>query len=169
MHIRHLWLYSVRHMVKDHTARDETHCQHSTHFYLWLYSVRHMVKNHTAREESCTATWETLSDLQQGCFYINHPTDRIAHTTTFITPVVEHWLEQEIANVMRDRSMSRCSTTELRLIALIKTLQRLKMKYKMKPEGDAHASINSWCDGSSDRSLMVDPLSYFSFQSVLHY
>ena len=25
-----------------------------------------------------------------------------------------------------------------------------------------------WCDGSSDRSFMVDPLSYFSFQPVLH-
>ena len=29
-------------------------------------------------------------------------------------------------------------------------------------------SICSWCDGSSDRSFMVDPLSYFSFQPVLH-
>ena len=29
-------------------------------------------------------------------------------------------------------------------------------------------SVCSWCDGSSDRSLMVDPLSYFSFQPVLH-
>ena len=29
-------------------------------------------------------------------------------------------------------------------------------------------SVRSWCDGSSDRSLMVDPLSYFSFQPVLH-
>ena len=26
----------------------------------------------------------------------------------------------------------------------------------------------SWCDGSSDRSFMVDPWSYFSFQPVLH-
>ena len=26
-----------------------------------------------------------------------HPTDRITHTTAFVTPVVEHWLEQEIA------------------------------------------------------------------------
>ena len=26
----------------------------------------------------------------------------------------------------------------------------------------------SWCDGSSDRSLMLDPLSYFSFHPVLH-
>ena len=29
-------------------------------------------------------------------------------------------------------------------------------------------SVHSWCDGSSDRSFMVDPLSYFSFQPVLH-
>ena len=28
--------------------------------------------------------------------------------------------------------------------------------------------VLSWCDGSSDRSFMVDPLSYFSFQPVLH-
>ena len=27
--------------------------------------------------------------------------------------------------------------------------------------------LHSWCDGSSDRSFMVDPLSYFSFQPVL--
>ena len=29
-------------------------------------------------------------------------------------------------------------------------------------------SVRSWCDGSSDRSSMVDPLSYFSFQPLLH-
>ena len=29
--------------------------------------------------------------------------------------------------------------------------------------------VRSWCDGSSDRSFKVDPLSYFSFQQVLHY
>ena len=28
---------------------------------------------------------------------MHHPTDRIAHTTAFVTPVVEHWLEWEIA------------------------------------------------------------------------
>ena len=28
---------------------------------------------------------------------MHHPTYRIAHTTTFVTPVVEHWLEREIA------------------------------------------------------------------------
>ena len=29
-------------------------------------------------------------------------------------------------------------------------------------------SVRSWCDGSSVRSFMVDPLRYFSFQPVLH-
>ena len=28
---------------------------------------------------------------------MHHPTDRIIHTTAFVTPVVEHWLEREIA------------------------------------------------------------------------
>ena len=32
----------------------------------------------------------------KGSFICNHPTDRIAHTTAFVTPVVEHWLEREI-------------------------------------------------------------------------
>ena len=28
---------------------------------------------------------------------MHHPIDRITHTTAFVTPVVEHWLEREIA------------------------------------------------------------------------
>ena len=40
-------------------------------------------------------------------FYMHHPTDRIAHTTAVVTPVVEHWLEREIAqwvHSLKDRS-----------------------------------------------------------------
>ena len=29
-------------------------------------------------------------------------------------------------------------------------------------------SIHSWCDGSSDRSFMMDSLGYFSFEPVPH-
>ena len=32
-------------------------------------------------------------------FYMHHPADRITHTTAFVTPVVEHWLEREIARL----------------------------------------------------------------------
>ena len=38
---------------------------------------------------------------------MHHPTYRITHTTAFVTPVVEHWLEREIAqwvHPMKDRS-----------------------------------------------------------------
>ena len=38
---------------------------------------------------------------------MHHPTYTIAHTTAFVTPVVEHWLEREIAqwvHPMKDRS-----------------------------------------------------------------
>ena len=38
---------------------------------------------------------------------MHHPTDRITHTTAFVTPVVEHWLGREIAqwvHPMKDRS-----------------------------------------------------------------
>ena len=38
---------------------------------------------------------------------MDHPTDRISHTMAFVTAVVEHWLEREIAqwvHPMKDRS-----------------------------------------------------------------
>ena len=31
-----------------------------------------------------------------------HPTDRITHTTAFVTPVVEHWLEDKTDQVLAD-------------------------------------------------------------------
>ena len=32
--------------------------------------------------------------------FMHHPTDRITHATAFGTPVVEHWLEREIASLV---------------------------------------------------------------------
>ena len=31
----------------------------------------------------------------KGVFYMDHPIERIVHTTAFVKPVVEHWLERE--------------------------------------------------------------------------
>ena len=42
----------------------------------------------------------------KGSFYMHHPTDRMAHTTAFVTPVVEHWLEREIAQLKLYKSCS---------------------------------------------------------------
>ena len=69
---------------------------HSAHF-IFSYVASDRVKNHSDLEgKSAAAT-----------FYMHHPTDRIAHTTAFVTPVVEHWLEREIAqwvHPMKDQS-----------------------------------------------------------------
>ena len=29
---------------------------------------------------------------------MHHPIDRISHTTAFVTPVAEHWLEREMGD-----------------------------------------------------------------------
>ena len=65
---------------------------HSTNYiYGYMASDIIMVKDH--------------SDSERGNPLL--PIDRIVHTTAFVTPVVEHWLEREIAqwvHPMKDRS-----------------------------------------------------------------
>ena len=82
---------------------------HSTHFILLLYGVWHMVKDHSdsERESPLPPHWLLFPINSKFFFYMHHPTDRIAHTTAFVTPVVEHWVEREIAqwvHPMKDRS-----------------------------------------------------------------
>ena len=43
---------------------------------------------------------------------MHHPTDRITHTTTFVTPVVEHWPEQEIAQWVKLMKDHPCTMSE---------------------------------------------------------
>ena len=42
---------------------------------------------------------------------MHHPTDRITHTTAFVTPVVEHWLEREIAQSSIRNEPTTCMVT----------------------------------------------------------
>ena len=67
-------------------------------FYLRLYGVRHMVKDHSDNENGNPLPPHRLLFLirSKGSFICTIP-ETIAHTTAFVTPVVEHWLEQEIA------------------------------------------------------------------------
>ena len=75
-------------------------------FYLRLSGVRHMVKDHSDSEKGNTLPPHRLllSINSKGSFICT----RITHTTAFVTPVVEHWLEREIAqwvHPMKDRSV----------------------------------------------------------------
>ena len=77
-------------------------------FYLRLYGVRHMVKDHSDSEKGNPLPPHGLlfPINSKGSFICTIP-DRIAHTTAFVTPVMEHWLGREIAqwvHPMEDRS-----------------------------------------------------------------
>ena len=68
--------------------------------YLRLYGFRHMVKDHSDNEKGNLLLPHRLllSINSKGSFICTIP-DRIAHTMAFVTPVVEHWLEREIAQM----------------------------------------------------------------------
>ena len=70
-----------------------------------------MVKNHTDSERGNPLPPHGLlfpiSSKQQGLFYMHRPTDMITHTTAFVTPVVEHWLEQELAQWVHNEGLIR--------------------------------------------------------------
>ena len=67
-------------------------------------------------------------------------TDRMAHTTAFVTPVVDHWLERVLfSSVTRERDVAPWQERSLMV---------------------------RWVVGSILHG--VDPLSYFSFQPALH-
>ena len=77
-------------------------------FYLRLYGIRHMVKDHSDSEKGNPLPPHGLlfPINSKGSFICTIP-DRIAHTTAFVTPVIEHWLEREIVqwvHPMKDRS-----------------------------------------------------------------
>ena len=66
-------------------------------FYLWLYGIRHMVKDHSDIERGNPLPPHRLlfPISSKGSFICTIP-DRIAHTIAFVTPVVEHWLTMEL-------------------------------------------------------------------------
>ena len=57
-----------------------------------------MVKDHSGSEKGNPLPQHRLlfPISNKGSFICTIPTDRIAHTTAFVTAVMEHWLEREI-------------------------------------------------------------------------
>ena len=67
-----------------------------------------MVKDHSDNERgNPLPPHGLLFPISNKVVFICTNPDRIAHTTAFVTPVVEHWLERELAqwvHPMKDRS-----------------------------------------------------------------
>ena len=53
-------------------------------------------------------------------------------------------------------------------IIMVKDHSAREETTELQPDYLRGKSVRLWCDGLSDRSFIVDPLSYFSFQPVLH-
>ena len=99
---------------------------------------------------------------------MHHPTDRIAHTTAFVTPVVEHWPEREIAqwvHPMKDRSDDPSHHERTLLPRSYISLPRLPEigwieewvhalipteldRYPIRSTPSAHCAIGRWIDSS---------------------
>ena len=81
-------------------------------FYVTTYSTHfiygYMVKDHSDSEKgNLLPPHGLLFPINSKGYIICTIPDRIAHTTTFVTLIVEHWLEREIArwvHPMKDRS-----------------------------------------------------------------
>ena len=77
-------------------------------FYLRLYGVGHMVKDHSDSEKgNPLPPHRLLLSINSKGSFICTILDRITHTTTFVTPVVEHWLERELkqTRLKKERSL----------------------------------------------------------------
>ena len=76
-------------------------------FYLRFYGARHIVEDHTDSEKGNPLPPHGLMfPISSKVYYMHHITYRITHTTASVTPVVEHWLEREIAQwVHHERSI----------------------------------------------------------------
>ena len=96
------------------------------------------------------ATWDNLSDKQQDFFYMHHPTNRIAHTTAFDTPVVEHWLEWELAQWVHHEGSF---LTETRPNTFLNRLPNTNSIYK-KPK------LNFWIWRNYNRYLTKNKLTF---------
>ena len=86
-------------------VREETRCRHMGYSFQLAARVLLYASSHRQDDTSRGALAGTRNS--KGYFYMHHPTDRIAHTTAFGTPDMEHWLEREIAqwvHPMKDRS-----------------------------------------------------------------
>ena len=55
---------------------------------------------------------------------MHHPTDRIVHITAFVTPVVDHWLGQEIAQWVHHEGSIERAVAPLDNVLTRKLLER---------------------------------------------
>ena len=120
----YLRFYGIGHMVKNDSAREETRCCHMGYSFqlaarVLLYALSY--RQDSTYQRLCYASCIALTGMRNSTMgspwdldLTTHRTmSRTAYTTSFGTPVVEHWLGGWRINLMTHVTMSRLFTTEL--------------------------------------------------------
>ena len=93
-------LTKLRHCVNIHVVwrKDGFYLMmHSTHFILWLNGIKTRV-----RTKFCWHHFVSYSFLLTiEIFYMHYPTNSIVYTIAIVSSLVDHWLEQKIAQWFR--------------------------------------------------------------------
>ena len=70
-------------------------------FYLRLYGVGHMIEDHSDNERGIPLSPHgLLFPFSSKFFFFKYAPSHRQDSTAFVTPIVEHWLEQEIAQLV---------------------------------------------------------------------
>ena len=106
-------LSRMKHRISKNKKKKKRRVGRREMFHLMSIQLYGLICERTAQRKRKTAavtSWVTISSYQQDFFYMNHPTDRIEHTTAFVTPVVNYWLERRkkklSGSTTRDRSIA---------------------------------------------------------------
>ena len=84
---------------------------------------------------------------------MHHRTDRISHTTAFVTPVVEHWLEREIASwYMEENTQKHLCVVVCFVLVFLKMGQSMK-KSRGALAGTRNNSMGPPHEGSIQRPI----------------
>ena len=101
----HLTMHSVAIVLDTDSDRTVLFNDILNTFYLLVSGISCTVKDHSDSETGnlLVSIYWLLFPIS-GKEYLHHPPDRIVHTTSFVTPVVEHWVKLDIAqwDALRD-------------------------------------------------------------------
>ena len=97
---------------------------------------------------------------------MHHPTDRIAHTTAVVSPVVDELIQTHCKVVLVTFARTTCSKhtvphlwfkmswiSQSGKTDLMTYYERTLYQWATR-QSHSHQSVRSWCDGASDRSFM---------------
>ena len=89
MHFYFCWVLIVVRQDNQNSVDGIVHTEYSRILEIHLCILIHFNK-------PMPPLYGLLFPVEQWICYMHHPTNRIAHITAFVIPVVEHWLKLEI-------------------------------------------------------------------------